>query len=122
MRLSDWHFLQIFGIDPQYGPRINEHKITDEIIEMRWRQGFSAANEIRQAEEEWLLDLARGFGVSVRIRSVEKAHSYERSELASAVAAWLKKARLSPTQIPGVNNRFLDSLIKGVIENFGSHF
>ena len=92
------------------------------MIGTRWRQGQSAANEIRQAEEEWLLDLARDFGVSVRIRSVERAYSYERSELASALAAWLKKACLNPVQIPGVNNRFLDSLIKGVIENFGSHF
>ncbi|GAA0002266.1 hypothetical protein BRDID11002_22670 [Bradyrhizobium diazoefficiens] len=24
--------------------------------------------------------------------------------------------------MPGVNNRFLDSLVKGEIENFGSHF
>jgi hypothetical protein len=27
-----------------------------------------------------------------------------------------------PALVPGVNNRFLDSLVKGEIENFGSHF
>lgn len=82
----------------------------------------SVANEMRQAEEEWLLGICRGFGVSVRIRPLEKAYSYERSELASALASFLKDLNLEPTLVPGVNNRFLTSLAKGAIENFGSHF
>lgn len=42
--------------------------------------------------------------------------------MASALAGLLKDAKLAPALVPGVNNRFLDSLAKGVIENFGSHF
>ena len=34
----------------------------------------------------------------------------------------VKDAKLAPALVPGVNNRFLDSLVKGEIENFGSHF
>lgn len=117
-----WHFTRIIGIDPTYGPRFADHKISDEMIEARWVEGQSAANEMRQAEEEWLLGICRDFGVSVRIRLLEKAYSYERSELASALAGLLKDTKLEPALVPGVNNRFLTSLAKGEIENFGSHF
>ena len=77
---------------------------------------------MRQAEEEWLLGICREFGVSVRIRPLEKAYTYERSELALALGAFLKSAKLKPEDVPGVNNRFVASLAKGEIENFGSHF
>ncbi len=117
-----WHFTRIIGLDPAYGPRFADHKVSDEMIEARWAAGQSAANEMRQAEEEWLLGICRDFGVSVRIRPLERAYSYERSELASALAGLLKDAKLAPALVPGVNNRFLDSLVKGEIENFGSHF
>jgi hypothetical protein len=117
-----WHFTRIIGLDPAFGPRFADHKISDEMIEARWASGQSAANEMRQAEEEWLLGICRDFGVSVRIRPLEKAYSYERSELALALGGLLKDVKLEPTLVPGVNNRFLASLAKGEIENFGSHF
>jgi len=122
LEANAWHFTRIIGFDPAYGPRFANHKVSDEMIEARWEEGQSAANEMRQAEEEWLLGICRDFGVSVRIRALERAYSYERSELASALAGLLKDAKLAPAPVPGVNNRFLDSLVKGEIENFGSHF
>jgi len=122
LEAKDWHFTRIIGLDPAYGPRFADHKVSDEMIEARWADGQSAANEMRQAEEEWLLSICRDFGVSVRIRSLEKAYSYERSELASALGGLLKDAKLEPQPVVGVNNRFLTSLQKGEIENFGSHF
>lgn len=118
----DWHFARVIGLDPAYGPRFSDHKVTDEMIEARWQKGESAANEMRQAEEEWLLGICRDFGVNIRIRPLERAYSYERGELASALASLLKDAKLEPPLVPGVNNRFLTSLQKGEIENFGSHF
>ena len=117
-----WQFTRIIGLDPSFGPRFADHKVSDHMIEARWTDGQSAANEMRQAEEEWLLGICRDFEVSVRIRPLEKAYSYERSELASALAGLLKEAKLEPGLVPGVNNRFLASLVKGEIENFGSHF
>jgi hypothetical protein len=122
LEAKTWHFSRIIGLDPTYGPRFADHKVTDEMIQARWADGLSAANEMRQAEEEWLLGISRDFGVSVRIRPLERAYSYERSELASAIAGLLKDAKLEPALIAGVNNRFLESLQKGEIENFGSHF
>jgi recombinational DNA repair ATPase RecF len=122
LEAKTWHFTRIIGIDQAYGPRFADHKVSDEMIEARWADGQPAANEMRQAEEEWLLGVCRDFGVSVRIRALEKAYSYERSELAWALAGLLKDAKLAPALVPGVNNRFLDSLMKGEIENFGSHF
>jgi hypothetical protein len=122
LEATTWHFARITGLDPDYGPRFADHKISDEMIEARWADGQSAANEMRQAEEEWLLGICRDFGVSVRIRPLEKAYSYERSELATALAGFLRDAKLEPALVPGVNNRFLTSLAKGEIENFGSHF
>jgi ribosomal protein L37AE/L43A len=53
---------------------------------------------------------------------VDRAYSYERSELALALATYLKAAGLAPPDVPGVSNRFLGSLQRGEIENFGSHF
>lgn len=122
LEAKTWHFTRIIGLDPAYGPRFADHKVSDEMIETRWADGQSAANEMRQAEEEWLLGICRDFGVSVRIRPLEKAYSYERSELASALGGLLKDAKLEPALVPGVNNRFLTSLAAGTIENFGSHF
>lgn len=120
--VNAWQFTRIIGLDPSYGPRFAEHRVTDAVIEARWAGGDVAANEMRQAEEEWLLAICRDFGVSVRIRTLERAYAYERSELASALAAFLKGAKLDAPRVAGVNNRFLDSLIKGEVENFGSHF
>lgn len=122
LEAKTWHFTRIIGLDPAYGPRFADHKVSDEMIAARWAGGQSAANEMRQAEEEWLLGICRDFGVSVRIRPLEKAYSYERSELASALSGLLKDAKLEPALVPGVNNRFLASLATGTIENFGSHF
>jgi ABC-type lipoprotein export system ATPase subunit len=122
LEAKDWHFTRIIGLDPAYGPRFADHKVTDDMIEARWADGESAANEMRQAEEEWLLGVCRDFGVSVRIRPLEKAYSYERSELASALASILRDTKLNPSLVAGVNNRFLTSLQKGEVENFGSHF
>lgn len=119
---GDWRFTRIIRTDPDYGPRFAEDRVTDEMIEARWAEGESAANEIRQAEEEWLLGLSRDFGVSVRIRPLERPYSYDRSELAAAIAQFLTSAKIEVPTVPGVNNRFLLSLQKGVIENFGSHF
>lgn len=122
LEAKTWHFARIIGLDPAYGPRFADHKISDEMIDARWGAGESAANEMRQAEEEWLLGICRDFGVSVRIRPLDRAYTYERSELASALGGMLKEIKLVPSLVAGVNNRFLDSLIKGEIENFGSHF
>lgn len=122
LEAKDWQFARIVRLDPDYGPRFADHKVSDQMIEARWAAGQSAANEMRQAEEEWLLGVCREFGVSVRIRALEKAYSYERSELASALASFLKETKLNPQPVAGVNNRFLTSLQKGEIENFGSHF
>jgi recombinational DNA repair ATPase RecF len=119
---KDWQFTRIIGLDPAFGPRFADHKVTDDMIADRWAKGESAANEMRQAEEEWLLGIARGFGVYVRIRQLEKAYSYERAELASAIGSFLSDLKLTPANVSGVNNRFITSLIKGDIENFGSHF
>lgn len=49
--------------------------------------------------------------------ALARPYSYERSELASALAGLLKDAKLAPALVFGVNNRFLDSLVKGEIEN-----
>jgi hypothetical protein len=119
---KDWNYRRITGIDPAFGPRFADHKVTDEMIEARWANGDSAANDMRQAEEEFLLTLARDFAVPIRIRPLEKPYNYDRSELAGAVASFLKSAGLTPPAVPGVNNRFLNTLVKGAVENFGSHF
>lgn len=119
---KDWHFTRIIRLDPNFGPRFADHKVTDEMIEARWKGGDSAANEMRQAEEEWLLGICQSFGVRIRIRPIEKAYTYERSELALALASFFNDTNLRPNLVPGVSNSFLTSLQRGEIENFGSHF
>ncbi len=119
---NSWQFMRITHLDPSFGPHFSDHKVTDEMIEEIWKRGELAANQMRQAEEEWLLGICRDFGTNVRIRTLERAYSYERSELASALEGCLKRLSLVPPLVPGVNNRFLTSLQKGEVENFGSHF
>ncbi|MCH7539650.1 MAG: chromosome segregation protein SMC [Proteobacteria bacterium] len=117
-----WLFRRITDIRPDFGPVYLDHKTPDEEIQKKLDGGESAANEIRQAEEEWLLDICRGFRAKVVIRPVERPYNYDRSELASALAAFLKGAGIKPPPVSGIANPFLASLQKGVVENFGSHF
>lgn len=119
---KNWHYKRISRLDLDFGPRFLDHRVTEAMIEARWRAGESAANEMRQAEEEWLLGLCRDFGVNLRIRPVERPYSYERSELAAALAGFLSDQGHTSPLVPGVNNRFLTSLQQGAVENFGSHF
>ena len=119
---KNWNFTRIIRLDPDFGPRFVDHRITDAMVEGRWHNDESAANEMRQAEEEWLLRLCRDFGVDIRIRPIERPYSYERSELAAALMGFLRDQGLTPPSVPGVNNRFLTSLQLGAVENFGSHF
>ena len=72
------------------------------ISQKRLDEGNSAASEIRQAEEEWLLDICRGFRAKVVIRPVERPYKYDRSEFASALAAFLNGAGIKPPIVPGI--------------------
>ena len=117
-----WCFTRILDMDEGRGPRFVDHKVSDEMIEEQWEHGKFAANEMRQAEEEWLLQICRDFGVKIRIRELESPYTYERSELAKALAEFLKRNKLTLPRIEGIANPFLAGLIRGEIENFGSHF
>lgn len=122
MPQASWHFRRITELKPDHGPTFHDHRTPDEAIKAKLDKGESAANEIRQAEEEWLLDTCRTFRVKVIIRSIDRPYKYERGELASALASFLKGAGITPPQVPGIANPFLLSLQKGDVENFGSHF
>lgn len=122
LSLSCWEFSRIVEIDPGFGPRFVGHRTSDEVIQSKLDKGESAANEIRQSQEEWLLDICRAFGVKVVIRPIDRPYKYDRSELASALAAFLAGAKLEPPKVIGLSNSFLVSLQKGNVENFGSHF
>lgn len=119
---ATWLFRQITGIEPEFGPKYIDHRITDQVIEGKLGKGEHAANEIRQAEEEWLLQKAREFGVNVRIRDIDKPYAYERSEIATAVASFLRDRKIITPVLPGFANPLWSSLQAGEVENFGSHF
>lgn len=119
---ANWQFKRIKTLDEEFGPRFHDHMVTDTLIESLWKGGDSAANEIRQAEEEWLIRKAREFGVAVRIRDVHGAHRYDRGELAMAIQKFLKESGVDVPLVEGISNPFFNSLQKGNVENFGSHF
>lgn len=117
-----WSFRRIIEIKPEFGPSFHDHRTPDEVIQAKLDRGESAANEIRQAEEEWLLDICRDFRVKIVIRPIDRPYKYDRSELAGALASFFKGAGITPPEVPGIANPFLASLQKGDVENFGSHF
>lgn len=119
---ATWKFRRIQRLESSFGPRFEDHLTADQEIERRHADDTSAANEMRQAEEEWLRRTCRDFGVDVRIREPERAHDYERAELAMALAKLLKGLRLLPPVVAGTTNSFLATLQRGEVENFGSHF
>ena len=119
---SSWIFKRIKTLDKNYGPIFHDHMIADEEIEEKLSKGKSVANDIRQAEEEWLLGICRDFHVEVEIRDIHKPYSYERSELAVALYKFLRDKKISAPNVSGVSNPFLLSLQRGEVENFGSHF
>ncbi len=119
---STWSFRRITEIKDKFGPRFHDHRMPNEIIQAKLDGGESAANEIRQAEEEWLLEICRDFRVKTVIRAIDRPYKYERSELAGALASFVKDSGISLPKVSGVANPFLASLQKGDLENFGSHF
>lgn len=116
-----WTFKRITEVRSGFGPVFHDHKTPDESIEAKLDANQSAAAEIRQAEEEWLLQICREFGTKVVLRPPERAFQYERSELADSLSSFLKGLGISIPQVPGVSGSFLSSLQKGVVENLGSH-
>lgn len=119
---AEWGFKQITSLDPGYGPRLATHLVKDEEVEQAWAEGKSAANLMRQIEDETLLRWAQDFEVDIRIRKTNKPFDYGRAELAEAIARYFSKVGLKPPKVEGVFNPFLDSLRDGNVENFGSHF
>lgn len=119
---SCWKFRRITELKADFGPIFHDHRTADQDIDEKLERGESAANEIRQAEEEWLLDLCRDIRTSLPIRPLEHPYRFERSELALSLASFLRKQNISPPAVPGISNSFLASLQRGDIENFGSHF
>ena len=119
---ATWAFRRIMRIDPAFGPVFTDHRTPDEVIQRKLDDGEPAGEDIRKAQEEWLLAICRGFGVEVVIRPIDKPYQYQRSELATALAKFLKAIKLVPPKIPGIPNPFLNSLQGGIVENFASHF
>jgi hypothetical protein len=119
---ASWAFRRITRLRLDSGPEFHDHKVPDEHIDNKLGGGESAANEIRQAEEEWLQRICRDFRVQVEMRTIERPYDYERGELAIALHRFLKDKGISPPAVAGVRNPFLVSLQQGNVENFGSHF
>ena len=119
---GSWSFRRITEVKAEFGPVFHDHRTPDEVIEVKLDSGQSAANEIRQAEEEWLLDICRDLRAKIVIRPVDRPYKYDRSELAGALAACLKDAGIVAPLVPGIANPFSASLQRGDVENFGSHF
>ncbi|RFF27198.1 MULTISPECIES: chromosome segregation protein SMC [unclassified Wenzhouxiangella] len=119
---AKWLFRRITKVEPNFGPQFHDHRTSDEAIQAKFDANESAASLMRQAEEEWLLDICRGFGVKVVIRPVHRPYQFERGEMAAALASFLKGVGILPPEVPGMSNTFISSLQKGVVENFASHF
>ena len=116
-----WIFKRVTEVRPGFGPVFHDHKTPDEDIQAKLDGNQSAAAEIRQAEEEWLLQICREFATKVILRPPEKAFQYERGELADSLGSFLKGLGISIPEVQGVSGSFLSSLQKGVVENLGSH-
>ena len=116
-----WIFKRVMEVKPGFGPVFYDHKTPDEAIEAKLEASQGAAAEIRQAEEEWLLQICREFGTKVVLRPPERAFQYDRGELADSLSSFLKGLGISIPEVLGVSGSFLSSLQKGVVENLGSH-
>lgn len=119
---AGWKFKRIMKIDPGYGPKYTDSRIHDEQIEALHKDEQSAANHIRQAEEEWLGRICRQFRLKASIPDVNRPYDYKRPELASALQEFLVSNDLMPPNVAGHQNPFLRSLQKNSVENLGSHF
>ena len=119
---ATWVFRRITHIEPSFGPVFSDYRTPDEVIQRKLDDGEPVGEEIRKSQEEWLLTICRDFGVEVVIRPMDKPYQYERSELATALAGFLKARNLVPPKVPGISNPFLNSLQRDVVENFASHF
>ena len=117
-----WLFKRIMEIREGFGPVLHDHLTSDEVIQAKLDAGENAGAEIRQAEEEWLLQICREFGAKVTIRPIERAFQYDRAELADSLASFLKGAKIKIPQTTTASNSFLASLQRGVVENLSSHF
>lgn len=119
---ATWIFKRITMLDPTFGPKYADHKVHDRLIEDDHSNGREATNKVRQAEEDWLTEICRDFGVDVRIREINHPYRFSRAELAVALHRFLGDIGRKPPAVAVYQNPFLGSLQRGTIENMGSHF
>lgn len=119
---ATWAFKRIMMLDPTFGPKYAEHRVHDQQIEDEHNAGKEATNKVRQAEEDWLTEICRDFGVDTRIREINFPYRYSRSELAAALYRFLSEIKRRPPAVAVYQNPFLITLQRGTIENMGSHF
>lgn len=119
---SNWIFKRIINLDPTFGPKYADHRVQDDLIDDEHTAGNETPNKVRQAEEDWLTDICRDFGVDVRMREVNHPYRFSRAELAIALHKFLGEVGRKPPAINAYQNPFLITLQRGTIENMGSHF
>ena len=115
---SLWQFTQIKELRPAIGPILENHRVRDEEIEAKLNKGEDAANDMRMAEEEWLIRICYEFRTPT---TFWRNHKPTFNELATSLDQFLKESNLGSPTVPGSSRPFLESMQRAKIENLGSH-
>lgn len=110
-----WTIKRIKNVEPGAGPVLMDDRPSDEEIESLLKQGQSAENEIRKAQEVWLQRICHEFGVSVMMPNPTELPKFGRGELASALESFVKDRKMN------IETSYFATLKTGAAENAGSH-
>lgn len=111
-------FRWIERYDRDLGPIFAGYTTQDEEIETLLDRDDPAVNQIRKAIESWLNQICRDFGARTLLPSMDNPGDYNKADLAIGLGSAIKRIEGKNE----VNNRTLQGLVDGTIENLGSHF
>lgn len=114
-----WGFKEIKWVIDEYGPKIEDRKTLEMIINEKLANNEIAGNDIRQAQEEWLTCICAGFGTSVTFKPGKRPALYD---LAESLHKFLKDKGYNPPRIKGHSGQYLALMMNGELPNIASHY
>ena len=114
-----WGFKEITHVIDEYGPKIEDNKTLEALINEKSINNEITGNDIRQAQEEWLTRICSQFRTSVIF---SPGMRFGLSALASSLQNFLKEKKLNPPKVGGYHGNYLDQIMNPELQNFTSHY
>ena len=112
-------FKEISQVVDGYGPKIDDKKTLEMIVNEEIEGNMPVGNTIRQVQEEWLTHICADFKTSVYF---EPGKRLEFNDLATSLKRFLNDQGLAPPKVKGYSGNYLDLMMESNVLNITSHY